>query len=234
MAKIYGYARVSTAKQILQRQIDNIKQFNDKAIIFTEKYTGTKISGRQELEKLLKKVKKGDTIIFDSVSRMSRNAQEGIDLYFNLYDKGINLIFLKERYIDTQAYKDAIEKSGISVDIENNTAEGELVTDIIKAINKFMRVKVADDILKAFEQAEKEVVDLRERIKEGIAKSPKTQGIDEGTKLITKKSIEMKEKMHRQIKEFGGTETDIQFISDNNISRNTFYKYKKELLADAQ
>ena len=44
----------------------------------------------------------------------------------------------------------------------------------------------------------------------------------------------MKEKMNRQLKEFGGTETDIQFISDNNISRNTFYKYKKELLADAQ
>lgn len=234
MAKIYGYARVSTAKQKLQRQIDNIKQFNAKAIIFTEKYTGRKIIGRQELEKLLKKVRKGDTIIFDSVSRMSRNAQEGIDLYFRLYDKGVNLIFLKERYIDTQAYKDAIEKSGISVDIENNTAEGELVTDIIRAINKFMRVKVADDILKAFEQAEKEVVDLRERIKEGIAKSPKTQGIDEGTKLITKKSIEMKAKMRRQLKEFGGTETDIQFISDNNISRNTFYKYKKQLLADAQ
>lgn len=230
MSKIYGYARVSTAKQKLQRQIDNIKAYNNNAIIFEEKYTGTKLDGREEFEKLLKKVKAGDTIVFDSVSRMSRNSDEGIKLYFELYEKGVNLVFLKERYIDTQAYKDAIAKSGISVDIENNTAEGELVTDIIKAINKFMRVKVADDILKAFDQAQKEVIDLRGRVKEGIAKSDKTQGIKAGTKLTTKKSIAMKEKMKRQLKDFGGTETDKQFVEDNKISRNTFYKYKREII----
>ena len=39
----------------------------------------------------------------------------------------------------------------------------------------------------------------------------------------------MKEKMKRQLKDFGGTETDKQFMSDNAIARNTFYKYKKQL-----
>ena len=39
---------------------------------------------------------------------MSRNAEEGIKLYFELFDKGIELIFLKERYINTDIYKDSI------------------------------------------------------------------------------------------------------------------------------
>ena len=221
---VYGYARVSTAKQKLQRQIDNIKAFDDSAIIFTEKYTGTKLYGREQFDKLLKKVKQGDTIIFDSVSRMSRNSQEGIDLYFELYDKGVNLIFLKERYIDTDTYKSSIETSIADTD-------NEIANIYIQATNKVIRLLAKNQIEKAFDQAEKEVMDLRQRVKEGIAKSDKTQGIEQGTKLITKKSVDMKEKMLRHLKDFGGTDSDIQFMNDNNISRNTFYKYKRELKA---
>ena len=85
MCKVYGYCRVSTKTQKLQRQIDNIKQYDTSAIIFDEKYTGTKLDGREEFIKLLKKVKAGDTIVFDSVSRMSRNADDG----FNTYEENI-------------------------------------------------------------------------------------------------------------------------------------------------
>lgn len=220
---VYGYARVSTAKQKLQRQIDNIKTFDKSAILFTEKYTGTKIDGREELDRLLKRVKSGDTIIFDSVSRMSRNATEGIELYFALYDQGISLVFLKERYIDTDTYKTSIENSIADTD-------NEIANIYIQATNKVIRLLAKQQIEKAFDQAEKEVTDLRQRVKEGIAKSDKTQGIVTGTKLITKKSVEMKERMLRHLICFGGTDTDIQFMNDNKIARNTFYKYKKELL----
>lgn len=228
---VYGYARVSTAKQKLQRQIDNIKSFDDSAILFTEKYTGTKIDGREELNKLLKRVKPGDTIIFDSVSRMSRNAEDGIELYFALYDKGINLIFLKERYIDTDTYRqstvDKIELQGTDED------------EIFKGLNNYFRKLAIRQIRIAFDQAEKEVTDLRQRVKEGIARSDNfalkdnnkhTWGCKDGTKLTTKKSLEMKERMLRHLVCFGGTDTDIQFMNDNKIARNTFYKYKRELL----
>ena len=95
--KVYGYCRISTPKQSIDRQIRNIQSENEQAIIVQEVFTGTKITGRKEWEKLIKKVKAGDTIIFDSVSRMSRNAEEGIEIYFKLMDQGVNLIFLKER-----------------------------------------------------------------------------------------------------------------------------------------
>lgn len=92
---VYGYARTSTPKQKILRQTENIKEYankNDLTIteIFAEAYTGTSVD-RPEFQKLLKKVKTGDIIIFDSVSRMSRDENEGFDLYTDLFNKGIQL-----------------------------------------------------------------------------------------------------------------------------------------------
>lgn len=81
---IYGYCRVSTKDQKIERQESNIlKKFPD-AKIYKEAFTGTKLQGRKELDKILKKVKAGDTIVFDEVSRMSRNAEDGFNLYKSL------------------------------------------------------------------------------------------------------------------------------------------------------
>ena len=76
MAKVYGYARISKQKQSIERQIRNISAEYPSAIIVKEAYTGTKID-RKEWNKLVRLVCEGDTIVFDSVSRMSRNAAEG-------------------------------------------------------------------------------------------------------------------------------------------------------------
>ena len=81
MSEIYGYCRVSTKSQKIERQIDNIKSIYPKAIIMKESYSGNRIDCRQVFNRLLKKVKDGDTIVFDSVSRMSRNAEQGFHLY---------------------------------------------------------------------------------------------------------------------------------------------------------
>ena len=92
---IYAYCRVSTAKQNIERQERNIREAYPNALIVKEVFTGTKIQGRKELDKILSKIKAGDTLVFDSVSRMSRNAEEGSELYEELFLKGVNLVFLK-------------------------------------------------------------------------------------------------------------------------------------------
>ena len=102
---IYGYCRISSKKQSIERQVRNIKNDYPEAIIIEEVFTGTKTYERRKLQNLLKKVKSGDTIVFDSVSRMSRDAEEGWKLYEELYNKGINLVFLKEPHINTDTYK---------------------------------------------------------------------------------------------------------------------------------
>ena len=89
---IYGYCRISTAKQSIDRQIRNIKAEYPTAHIVQEAYTGTSIF-RPEWLKLYRILKSGDMVVFDSVSRMSRNAEEGFALYEDLYHKGIRLVF---------------------------------------------------------------------------------------------------------------------------------------------
>ena len=227
MRKIYGYCRISTKKQSIERQERNIlKEYAD-AIIIKEAYTGTKVYGRKEFEKLLKTVQTGDTIVFDSVSRMSRNSDDGIKLYMELYDKGVHLVFLKERYIDTEIYqnnlKDKIELTGTDED------------EIFKGINNYFRKLAEKQIRIAFEQAEKEVTDLQERTKEGLETAKlngKQLGNEVGTKLITRKSIKAKEEIRAKSKDFYGTYTDRDLIKVLEISRNTYYKYKKELAAE--
>ena len=228
MCKVYGYCRISTAKQSIERQIRNIQAENNKAVIVQEVFTGTKITGRKEWEKLLKKVKAGDTIIFDSVSRMSRNADEGIEVYFKLMDQGVNLIFLKERYIDTDTYKNEIKDR-----IELTGADED---EIFKGINNYFRKLAKRQIKIAFDQAEKEVADLHQRTREGIETARlngKQIGRVKGRIITTKKSVEMKEKIQKMAKDFGGNMTDKEVIETLKIARNTYFKYKRELREEA-
>ena len=97
---IYGYCRISTKQQSIERQIRNIRAEYNTAAIVTEAYSGTTLN-RPEWNKLYKRIKAGDTIVFDSVSRMSRDSDEGFALYEELYTKGVELVFLKEPHINT-------------------------------------------------------------------------------------------------------------------------------------
>lgn len=223
---IYGYCRVSTIKQNITRQIENIKAEYPTAIITQEKYSGRKTAEeREKFHHLLKKVQTGDTIVFDSVSRMSRNAEDGIKLYMELYDKGVNLVFLKEPYINTSTYKQALQGSIANV--------GNEIADIyINATNEVLKLLATQQIKQAFEQSEKEVEDLRQRTREGlrVAKSEgKSLGVHKGESFETKKSKTAKKQIEKYSKDFYGSLNDVDCIKICGISRNTYYKYKKEL-----
>ena len=222
---IYGYCRISTHKQSIERQIRNIRSKHPKAIIFQEVYTGTKTDGRKKWEQLLRIVKQGDTIVFDSVSRMSRNAAEGFATYQELFDNGIELEFLKEPHINTAVYKKALN---------NHIAMTGTKTDIIlKAVNEYLMELAKEQIIIAFEQAEKEVTDLHQRTREGIETARlegKQIGQRPGAKLTTKKSIAAKADIEKYSKDFNGTLTDAECMRMIGIARNTYYKYKKQLL----
>lgn len=224
MTMYYGYVRISTAKQNIERQIRNIKEVYPTVTIVQEVYTGTNIYNRKELNKLLKVVKTGDTIIFDSVSRMSRNAEEGFKLYEQLYNRGVNLVFLKEPHINTDTYKQALTN--------NVPLTGTNVDFILEGINKYLMALAKEQIKLAFGQAEKEVKDLQQRTKEGINTARlngKQIGQVKGSKLTTKKSISAKEQIQKYSKDFNGTLNDTDTMKLVGISRVTYYKYKKEL-----
>lgn len=230
---IYGYCRISTKSQSIERQIRNIRQEYPSAIIKQEIFTGTKIVGRKVLDGLVNNcAKSGDTIVFDSASRMSRNADEAVELYEQLFNEGVNLVFLKEPYINSEVYKKTLENSiKINVSTGSTSTDG-FISKIIDALNSYAVDLAKDQIRAVFEQAEKEVQDLRVRTEEGIVTARikgKQIGIKRGQKLVTQKSIAAKKDILKYCKDFNGSLTDVDTIKLIGISKNSYYKYKREL-----
>lgn len=227
MNRQYGYCRISTGRQNIERQVRNIQSTFPDAVIVKEVYTGTKFQGRKELDKILDKVQSGDTIIFDSVSRMSRDAEDGYKLYEKLFRKGISLVFLKEPHINTETYKKAMA---------NQIAlTGDKVDLILEGVNHYLMELAKEQIRLAFEQAEKEVSDLHQRTKEGIETARlngKQIGQPKGATYETRKAKTAKEIIRRHNKSFGGSLSDAETMRQAGISRKSLYKYKRELLED--
>ena len=228
---IYGYARVSTTHQRIARQITNILAAYPNATIIREFYTGT-TQNRPYWEKFISQVTRGDTIVFDSVSRMARNSEEGFKDYKTLYESGINLVFLNEPLINSSVL-DATKSKLLNVKIETgNAAVDSFFKGNIELINDFILAIAEEQIKAAFDQAEKEVTDLHSRISQGIREAKKngTQiGLTKGTTLVTSKSIECKEIIKKHAADFGGTLNDTEVMTLCKISRNSYYKYKREL-----
>ena len=221
---IYGYCRISTPKQKIERQIRNILNVYPDAFIVKEAYTGTKIV-RDEFAKLLKKVEAGDTIVFDEVSRMARNEEEGYELWMELFKKDIQLVFLKEQHISTSVYAQRLDSckmqlTGTSVDI------------ILQAVEQFLFELAKEQIRLAFHQAQKEVDFLHQRTKEGIQTAKlngKHVGRVAGKVYMTKKAAESKAIIMKHNKDFGGSLNDRETMALCGVRPNAFYKYKKQL-----
>ena len=226
----YAYCRVSTTHQRITRQITNITAIYPSATIIKEFYTGTK-QDRPNWNKLISQIKTADTIVFDSVSRMSRNAAEGFKDYKMLYESGVNLIFLNEPLINTSVF-DSTKNNLLSIDIATgNTAVDAFFNGNIELINNFMMALAEQQIKAAFEQSEKEVTDLHSRISQGMREAKKNGvkiGLPQGTTLTTKKALECMAIIKKHSKDFGGSLEDPDVIKLCGCSRNSYYKYKKE------
>ncbi len=224
--RIYGYCRVSTMKQRIQRQIDNIRRTYPDAVIITEDGISGTTLDRPAWNRLKKNLRKGDTVVFDEVSRMSRDAREGFALYQELYDRGIDLRFIKEPYLDTETYRQALQTkvamTGTDVDV------------ILAGVNSYLMLLAQRQIEIAFQQAQAEVDYLHQRTSEGVRKAQamgKQVGRLSGSTVETKKAVKAKETIRKHSKDFGGSLSDPEVIRLAGISRNSYYKYKKELKA---
>lgn len=239
----YGYARISRLTQDIQRQIRNITALYPEAVIVSEAYTGTKIDRpkwNQLYNTIMEMVSKNKevTVIFDSVSRMSRNAEEGFSLYQELYSKGVNLIFLNEPHINTDTFRKASEKK-----IELQGTKEDI---LFRAINEYLMELAKEQIKIAFDQAQKEVDDLHKRTKQGI-ETARLNGKQIGQRKGATLKIKNEAPIKAIIKEFsfekGLKDSDVMVIINDRIYRDrtnskgepfkisttTYYKYKRQL-----
>jgi DNA invertase Pin-like site-specific DNA recombinase len=120
---VFGYARVSTSEQNLDRQIDALRKFGVTHII-SEKMTGT-TRDRPELALMLERVTEGDTVVIESLSRLGRSTKDLIELTELFQAKSVNLISLKEQ-------------------IDTTTSTGKLLFTLMSAIAQFERDVIAD------------------------------------------------------------------------------------------
>ena len=144
---------------------------------------------------------------------MSRDAEEGFTAYEELYHRGIDLVFLKEPHINTSVYKKAME-SGIEM-------TGTTVDYILEGGNKYMLALAKEQIKICFEQAEKEVKDLRRRTIEGIETAR--------LKIEYESTKQKKREIYKYSSSFNGMLKDKEVIKLFGISRNSYYKYKREI-----
>ena len=128
----YGYARVSTKSQELNRQLDILKEQGCNKI-FSEKFTGTK-SHRPELDKLKEECRAGDIIIVESWSRLGRSTKDLIELvnYFN--SKEVTIISLKENF-------------------DTTTPQGKLMMTVFQAFSEFERDLIVQRVKEGLKSA---------------------------------------------------------------------------------
>ncbi|MBR1439081.1 MAG: recombinase family protein [Synergistaceae bacterium] len=185
-------------------------------------------------------------MIFDSVSRISRNSEEGFALYEKLYNQGVELVFLKEPHINTATYRKTLQEKQISLTLNcGDEATDKLMKSILDALNDYILTLAKKQIQLAFIQSQKEIDDLHQRTREGIEtarRNGKQIGQKQGNTLHIKKKSPIQQLILKYSKSFNGSNSDRDVIAIINaspnpddkskklhVSMNTYYKYKAEL-----
>ncbi len=118
-----GYARVSTADQKMDLQIDELKKFGCKKI-FSEVVTGAK-ADRTELNKMLEQARPGDVIVIWKLDRLGRSLKHLVELVGELIEKEVGLKSLHDP-------------------IDTSTSQGRLIFNIFASLAEFEREVISE------------------------------------------------------------------------------------------
>lgn len=239
----YAYCRVSTKKQDIRRQIANIRRayptIEDSRFV-KEVWTGTEMNRPQWLN-LRGKLRKGDTVVFDSVSRMGRTAAEGVKEYQELYEQGVDLVFINEPHINTEKYRKGMEEAKqneIKFEVKvTDPMIDELLGLLEDWLNRFMLYNVQRDIQTAFDDSAKERADLGRRTRDGMSAkgaADKIRAYRTGKHFETERSLKAKIRILENAIQLGGVHNDADVSRLADVSIRTLYRYKCELKKQLQ
>lgn len=207
---LYGYARVSSREQNLERQIAALLNAGvEERNIFKEKKSG-KDFNREEYKKLLDVLNVGDTVIFTELDRLGRNMQEIEKEYQRLVvGRGCNLKFLKEDFLSTTSSGD-------------NPLFKDVVQPILLKLMGYMAEKEREKTL----QRQRDAYNNMEKDAKGrlITKAGKVIGRQA-------KFESLKEDEKKLIKDWiNGKISCLRVSKILTISRPTLYKIKRDYL----
>ena len=210
---IYGYCSSMSGKRELRQQQNNILEAYPEAQMIQDIITQS-----ASAEYLLAVVSSTDTLVFDSVARISKDADICCNIYTMLYNAGRNLIFLKEPYLNTSTYREFLSEV-------NQRANRQEFTEAIFIILK-EQIRVS---IEYFEQEAKKRSINRKTGIEKARQEGKQIGQKKGAKLHIKKKAAIKEGIRANAREFGGPMTDAECMTYLHVAYKTYYKYKHEI-----
>lgn len=197
---LYGYARVSSKEQSLKRQEKElIKEGVDKKNIYKEMASGKSFKDRIEYQRLLDQCSVGDTIVFTSLDRFSRNVTETIKGLEILEKRGIKVKFLKE---------------GITTEMQG-------IAKLIISIFSWVAEQERENLL----ERQRKGYEALERNDKGRLISKKGTLIGGKEKVFSNQQINML----KEFKEGKSTYNLTQLAKILEVSRPTIYKKLKEL-----
>lgn len=193
---IYGYCRVSTKHQNLQRQIDALLKYGvNLRFIFTDKYTGIHLD-RSGLNELLSVLKQGDTVVLKEIDRLGRNRKETKEFIITLIKNDIDIICLDMPYLK------------------------EFIIDKIKENEGFLEIManaLLDVVLEVAEQERKKII---QRTSEGRKKA-----MEEGRKFGRTQKVEL-EIFSKYYEKFLSRELKaVEIQKELGISKQSYYNY---------
>ena len=152
----YGYARVSTRDQNLARQIDALQEFGvERRLIFADKASG-KDFRRPAYQRLMRRLRTGDTLVIKSIDRLGRNYDEILEEWRRLTKLSrAHLVVLDMPLLDTRH--------------ETNGVTGEFIADMVLQLLSYVAHIERDNI--------------RQRQAEGIA-AARARGVQFGRPRI--------------------------------------------------
>lgn len=163
----FGYARMSTKEQNLDQQIDWLR---DQGVayqnIYVEKISGVK-ANRPQFNRLMERLREGDTVLVESFSRLARSTKDLIDIIEMLDGMGVVLVSSKENF-------------------DTSTAQGELMLTIVQSFAQFERELI-------IERTKEGLADARSRGKKGGRKPLSKEKVANALKLYDTNSMSLKE-----------------------------------------
>lgn len=174
----YGYARVSTINQHLDRQIDELHKvglFDSQ--IFIDKESGKNFN-RTNYKKLLKKLKSGDVLYVKSINRLGRNYNMILDEWRILTkEKDIDIVVIDMPLLDTR--------------IEGKNLVGKFIADVVLQVLSF----VAENERETMKQRQAEGIRMAKLrgVKFGRPSTPTPKNFDEIVNLFLNKEVTSKQ-----------------------------------------
>jgi len=197
---IFGYARVSSKQQNLERQLKDLEEFGCKRI-YQEKQSGKNFKERKAYNDMRSKMRFGDVLVVHDLSRFGRNKEEIRNEWKALIEEEIDIVVLNMPILDTRKYKDL---EGV----------GQLISDLVLTLLSWM----VDEERERTKSAQREGIDIAK--KQGKFKGGKKRyhaGAIGKDKVIYDKVVEL----------LNDGQSVMDIHREVGISRNTIYDIKR-------